>query len=254
MFDALMRQLSTPLLLQTPVEKADAFQIVLYSLAVSVILAAIHIASPHILGAITAFHGNFISFGGGMAASYVFLELLPELETVDRLVGRGIHGVVLLGFLITFSLERWALRRLHADENDGAAFGVRLSTKCLYFGLLVFTMQEAMNHDPVALLLYTSALGLHVIQVDHHLAKEHPDAFHSIGRHLLAASLLVGWGFAVWHEGDVVPVDILIAFLAGGVLFEVFHKEVPHHESSHLGWFIGGAALYAILWRGHTLL
>lgn len=49
-----------------------------------------------------------ISFGGGMAITYVFLHLLPELDQGATFVGRfPIYIVALFGFLLFYGVQRW---------------------------------------------------------------------------------------------------------------------------------------------------
>ncbi|MEP6464517.1 MAG: hypothetical protein ABJC62_14150, partial [Frankiaceae bacterium] len=64
------------------------------------------------------------SFAGGLAVSYVFLHLLPELAEGNEAIGEALDNVVrpapltdlaifaiaLAGFLLFFSLERFAER------------------------------------------------------------------------------------------------------------------------------------------------
>ncbi len=42
-------------------------------------------------------------------------------------------------------------------------------------------------------------------------------------------------------------VSILVAFLAGSVLLNVFKEEVPAAGKSSVGWFTTGLAVYALL-------
>lgn len=96
----------------------------------SVALAALHLAAPRIRALPLVPEKRMASFAGGLAVSYVFLHLLPEIATGNEGVGEAlddiiepspltelaIFGVALLGFVAFYGLERLAAARSGTEE------------------------------------------------------------------------------------------------------------------------------------------
>ena len=58
--------------------------------------------------------------------------------------------------------------------------------------------------------------------------------------------MLIGWAVAaVASPTSSLVVSVLVAFLAGSVLLNVFKEEIPSTRRSHFGWFAAGVALYS---------
>ncbi|MFT5322436.1 MAG: hypothetical protein ACI8P0_000271 [Planctomycetaceae bacterium] len=70
-----------------------------WALPVALFLAATHFAAPALRRFIEANEAKVSSIGGGMAASYVFIHLMGELDEGLELVGDRIHLFVLFGFI-----------------------------------------------------------------------------------------------------------------------------------------------------------
>ena len=72
-------------------------------LIVALFFGVIHVFGPRFRTFVQAADKRAImgSLGGGIAIAYVFLQLLPELESTEQtLLGDSIHLVVLVGFVL----------------------------------------------------------------------------------------------------------------------------------------------------------
>ncbi len=72
-------------------------------------------------------------------------------------------------------------------------------------------------------------------------------AFPGIGRWLLAGSVVVGYAAGLRFELPRAAIDVLVAFLAGGVILNVLKEEVPAERQSRFWAFAAGTAAYAAL-------
>ena len=254
---------------------------VLLALGSTLVLAALHLLAPRIRRLPFVPEHVTASFAGGIAVSYVFLHLLPELaegnerlrevlkEEGERspLLGLEIFLVALVGFAVFYGLERLAERSrgtvaapASGEGSDSAAlperraadagvFRVHLGSFLVYNAIIAYTLPLTWRTSVAFALLFTLAMGLHFVLSDRGLEEHYGDRFDRwTPRLLLAAALLVGWGLAALvAPTSGVLVSLLTAFLAGSILLNVFKEEIPSTRRSHFGWFAVGLAGYALL-------
>lgn len=112
----------------------DTATAIVLALISALVLAALHLLAPRIRKLPSVPEHATASFAGGLAASYVFLHLLPELAhgntELRELFGEGsdvspltelaIFAVALVGFCLFYGLERLAERSKHPSDSDRA--------------------------------------------------------------------------------------------------------------------------------------
>jgi hypothetical protein len=260
----------------------DASTAVVLALLSTLALAALHLAAPHIRGLPLVPEYATASFAGGLAVSYVFLHLLPELSEGNRelaevlgdnsrrtpLLGLEIFSVALLGFLVFYGLERLAERAQNPAPDTGgegsegrsdtvpeqgtggkAVFRLHLGSFMVYNAIIAYTLPLDWRTSIWFAILFTVAMGMHFVLTDRGLEEHYGERFDRWPpRLLLAAALLVGWGLAaLFAPTSSVFVSLLTAFLSGSILLNVFKEEIPSTRTSHFGWFVAGLASYALL-------
>jgi len=254
------------------------------SLISVVFLATLHLLAPRIRRLPFVPEYATASFAGGIAVSYVFLHLLPELsqgnselrelfqeeDEVSPLLGLEIFLVALLGFLVFYGFERLAERSQQsagaqqstdqgshrtttASDTGGrggrGVFRLHLAAFAVYNAIIAYTLPLDWRISAPFAALFTGAMALHFVLTDRGLQEHYGDMFDRwTPRLLLAAALVVGWGLAVlFAPTSSVVVSVLTAFLAGSILLNVFKEEIPSNRTSHFGWFTAGLAAYALL-------
>jgi hypothetical protein len=243
----------------------DTSSAVLLALVSALVLAALHLAAPHIRRLPFVPEYATTSFAGGLAVSYVFLHLLPELaagnEEVGELLGDSgertpllgleIFLVALVGFLLFYGLERLAQRHRtrSAGSESAHVFRVHLGSFLLYNAIIGYTLPLDWRTSVPFAVLFTIAIGLHFVLSDRGLEEHYGERFARWPpRIALAAAVVVGWGLAsLFAPTSAVFVSLLTAFLAGSILLNVFKEEIPSDRASHFGWFVVGTASYALL-------
>jgi zinc transporter ZupT len=256
------------------VEDINTLGAVLPALLSALVLAALHLLAPRIRKLPFVPEQVTASFAGGIAVSYVFLHLLPELaegnervgellaEDAGRtpLVGLEIFLVALVGFTLFYGLERLAERHHPRDPRWGGAstgagagsrpvFRLHLASFALYNAVIGYSLPLNWRVSPGFAVLFTIAIGLHFVLSDRGLEEHYGTWFDRWPpRLVLAAALLVGWGLAALvAPTSGLVVSLLTAFVAGSVLLNVFKEEIPSTRRSHFGWFVTGLATYALL-------
>jgi hypothetical protein len=108
------------------------------ALVAAVVLAALHLAAPHVRRLPLVPEQATGSFAGGLAVAYVFLHLLPEIAEGNEAIGAalsdvveptplvdlGIFLVALAGFAAFYGLQRLADRRAPAPARSAVPVGV----------------------------------------------------------------------------------------------------------------------------------
>ena len=83
--------------------------------------------------------------------------------------------------------------------------------------------------------------------VDHALRREHGRPYDRVGRWLLAAGILAGWGVAALGASSDLVVPTLMGLIAGGVVLNSVKEELPEKGQAKVVPFVAGALGYALL-------
>ena len=114
-----------------------------------------------------------------------------------------------------------------------------------YSALIGYLLVERAERGALPLVVYTFAMAVHFLIVDHSLDEEHGRAYGPRGRWLLAASVLVGWFIGVATPLSEVVVARLFAILAGGVVITSLRAELPDDREGRFWPFCIGAVIFA---------
>ena len=244
------------------------------AVGIALSLATVHLFAMRLdfLGVIP--RSRLLSLSGGVAVSYVFVHLLPEIEHAQRLIrahaaayvfGEGqIYLVSLLGFVSFYGLERYVGRlqydtetpeeersspreRSTAIEDSMGVFWLHIGSFAAYnalIGYLLFHREEA---GLVNLVLFGFAMALHFLVNDYGLREHHRDAYRHTARWILAGGVLVGAAVGLVFKLNRGLLSIPFAFLAGGVILNVIKEELPAERESRFWPFALGAGGYAVV-------
>ena len=212
------------------------------ALVITCFLMASHYLSPFI-GRIPGMGEKRVkSFAGGVAVAYVFLHMLPELVEGNEAVGRlleemgaltplvdlGIFIVALAGFTLFYGLELLAQRAAaRGPQAQSGVYYLHLFMYCLYNFLITYTMPLRVQTGLFYAVIFTVAMAMHFIFTDRGLNRHFHAQFSIAGRLVLVGSLLAGWVVTVLTEPvSVLSVSLMIAFLSGSILYNVFREEL----------------------------
>ena len=231
-------------------------------------MVALCFAAVHVLGpAMTFLHRTprsmWLSFAGGISVAYVFVHVLPELSRFQEdfarelaakggpLAGLESHSylLALIGLAVFYGLHRLARsRRKGAPGKPGnGVFTIRIASYAVYSVMIGYLLLHRDEHGLRPLAIYAAAMGLHFVVNDQGLREDHGEAYDRIGRWILAAAPLLGWGMALVYTLPPLAIAALFAFLMGGVVLNVLKEELPDERESRFSAFAGGAAFYAVL-------
>lgn len=234
----------------------------LMAFAATLFLIVFHYASPWLAKRLPDNGKAFVSFAGGVAVSYVFLHMLPNLVEYNMPIGHFllsnqwltpftellIYIFALIGFLIYYGLDLLAERYRLEGDNDRFVYELHLAMFCLYNFLITYTMSLRARSSFTATVIFTVAMALHFVLTDRKFGRLHKDQFYQRGRFFLISALFLGWLCSVIFD----PVNVLIAafmvsFLAGSILLNVFREELPVTKSASYWWFTFGAILTTLV-------
>ena len=221
------------------------------ALAVAITLAIVHLLGAPLRRLVRKKEAIVSSCGGGMAIAYVFLQLLPELDKGHHLVGIAIYFVVLIGFILFYTLECHLPLRGSKETSEHSSRSVlymHIIISWIYNWLIIYTIPEQLQvsipHAAVGII----AIGMHLSYNYHILGLRYAREFDSWGRYVLASAPLAGWVANILAEpGSAVVSDLLIASLAGAILHNVLKDELPDSQRSSFRWFVTGVLIYASL-------
>jgi len=242
-------------------------EIPLGSLAAAVVFAGAYLAGGGLGASETGerfwSRRRFISAAAGISVAYIFIDVLPELEFQRQVVVKAagdaqllfaeqrIYLLALLSFVVVYGLEHMVLvnherrRESVAAGKADAVFWLQLAGYAAYSALIGYLVVERAERGALPLVVYTFAMGVHFLIVDHALSEEHGRAYRPRGRWLLAASVLIAWLIGVVTPLSEVAVARLFAVLAGGVVITSLRAELPDDREGRFWPFCFGAVIFA---------
>ena len=232
-------------------------QIIISALMISLVFAGIHLGSHKIYGFSEHYKKRILSFSGGIASAYVFLDLLPLIQRADP----HLHAVLgnspfIAIFLVFFILEYTAVksryynarRTAKALEETNASlnvFYVHLGLTALVSMIICYSLRFEILTTGLGVTIYTIALSLHFFISDRSMEEHYGRFYVKYGRYLLAIMPILGWSLSVLFPEGESEAYVLLAFVAGAVLFNVIKDEVPRLGTGKPLFFFVGALLYS---------
>lgn len=215
------------------------------------ILAAIHLYAnkAKILGWI--WHGLFLSFAGGVSFAYVFVDLLPSLEegqpVLEQTFGfipylnRHAYVLALFGVLFYYGLKSFG------NKSSLENYWLLMSGYLLFNFFVGVTLSDPTDPTIQPLFLFVIAMGLHYFVNDHNLRENQEELYDNYAKWVLAGALFAGYIVGSVMRIPNYIVAILVSFVAGGVVFNVFHYELPQKQSWGFLSFVFGALIYTAI-------
>lgn len=215
----------------------------------ALLICFIHFIAPIIRPFLFKYERYINSFAGGMAVTYIFGHLLPEIDEGHEVVGELIYLFILVGFLIFY----WLQRKLRSSEgkkdpsHEKFRFSITVSGYLVYNFLIIFGIPETLSESYLHIALITVAISLHLMHSDFELGVEHPIIFDNLGRYLLVLAIVAGYLCRFLLPENEELRDIITALLAGSIVFSVFRSELPHPEKTSIKWFTIGVISYGLV-------
>jgi hypothetical protein len=203
---------------------------------------------------------SIISFGAGISVAYVFVHAMPELCSVRQsftaavsmpLPYRGIavYFLALVGFLVFYGLDHLCkrLRKTAEAGKAGLDFIFRIGGFATYVWLMAYLLVNNLDETPVSTALYAVAIAFHFLALDHSLQSEYGTAYQSVGRWVLAAASLAGWGAGLLFVLPHHVLALLVAFTSGAIIMNSAVMELPTEKDGRFLPFMIGGALYGLI-------
>jgi hypothetical protein len=241
-------------------------ELMLPSLAAALVLAIAY-ATGRQLDAIGGARGiwsrRWVSAAAGVSVAYVFVDLLPELAEQNKAIvaaaggesalfaERRVYILVLISFVLLYGIQYVVLAARESGDREpksgvDALYALHLGGYALYSALIGYLLIER-SAWPLALALYTVAMALHFLIVDHALLEEHGAKYADWGRWILAGSVLAGWAVGELAPLSEVNFARLFAVLAGGVVITSLRSELPDQRRGEFLPFCLGALFFALV-------
>jgi len=229
----------------------------------AVLFAATFLFGGHVhpLRAVVRDRRSIVSFCAGMAAAYVFVHLMPELnsargafaESVSvplRYEGMAIYYLALVGFLIFYGLEvlqGYLKETVEEEGKAGLAFKLHVGGFAAYVWVMAYLLVRNLDEARFSIALYVVAIGSHFLALDHSLREEHGKAYERIGRPLLAGMCLLGWGVGLLLPLPKYALALLVALISGAIIMNSTIMEMPSEKDGRFMPFMVGGLVYGLM-------
>ncbi len=210
----------------------------------------------------------WLSFSGGVAVAYVFLNILPTLSAQgdafgqalrvsDAIAERYVFSLALIGLAASYGLERAIINSRHNVSNDGqpqkpaaGIFWAHTASAAILTGIVSYLLSQREDAALSGLLIFFIAMLLHFVSADFGSRLNQPELYDRYGRWILTTATLAGWLIGVTTTLSALLVGCLFAFVAGGVILTVLKEELPAERQSAFLPFFVGVIVYSALMLG----
>lgn len=236
-----------------------------FPLLAALLLMSVHVFSGYLRFLDTLPRNRILSAGAGITVAFVVLQLLPSVAAADQTISGRVGGsalsrvddhayaIVLISIVIFFAVEQWArasTKQKSGGGNPGVpparVFWVHMLTFAVMNFLIGYILIER-HDDPRILALFVVAMFVKFLVSDRALHRIHQDGYDNIGRWLLVAAVIAGWITGYFGSLGAIGPAAIQAFIAGGVLLNVFSEELPEERQSRLGAFAAAALVFGAL-------
>lgn len=196
--------------------------------------------------------GRFLSFAAGLSFAYVFVDLLPAIDEGQPVLKQTFGDIIpyfdkhayliaLFGLLFYYMLQR------KIDTLPREKFWLSISGYVLFNFFVGASLSDPTNLDIQPIALFTIAIAMHYFVRDHQARQTSKPLYMERGRWLLVSALIIGFVIGkVTHIPNAL-VAIAVSFLAGGILLNVLHYELPSKKQSGMSFVIGAVFYTALL-------
>jgi hypothetical protein len=211
-----------------------------------------------------------LSFFGGISAAYVFLDLLPRLETtrihLRTVFGEvpafldvlAVPGLAFIGFMIFFILEHFAVysrKGKHAEVGgefeavsaSNYSFAINIGVIAFLNIVIGYILRFEAESGLLSLIFYTAALSLHLVILDDTIEEHYKPLYLRFGRYFASLMPIAGWGLSLFFSENPSEGYLLLGLILGVVLFNSIKDAVPKGAGKDFRLFVLGALLYSIL-------
>lgn len=223
-----------------------------YAFISILIFSLIHLWAEKIQMMTLLFQARFLSFGGGVAIAYVFIDLLPKLSKSNALVEeslgafpfleRHVFIMALIGFLLFFTIER-----MPALAEKKWTVWLPIASYALFNFFVGYAVVDKNNPEVRPLALFTFAFALHYFTNDYSLSEKHGIMYEQTGRWLLIFALILGGCVGLVFKLSETAVALISAFIGGGVIMNVTRHELSETRPNNIQTFLLAAFVYTFI-------
>ncbi len=223
------------------------------------LLMGCHYLSPYLREIPGLNYQRIRSLAAGVAMSYVFLHMLPNLiesrnaihalleqtTTMSPFKDLIVFALALLGFEVFYILERICIQKDTKEKE--LTYRLDLSKYFIYNALITYTMLVRIETGINYAIVFTMAMGFHFVLTDNYFAHHYSHLFKKKSHLFLLLGLLVGFLLATLFPVNVLASAFLTAFLAGAILYNSFAQELSLRNTSSMGFFFLGTVIMGLL-------
>jgi zinc transporter ZupT len=243
---------------------SDSFRILL-TFFLALIFFFIHSYSSTYFLKLTKQKYFWLSFSGGISVSYVFIHIFPELSDAQNEISKmdnpivdffdyHIYLISLFGFILFYGLDSAAriskannAKQNNKDYAEKNVFLVHIVSFAIYNFQIGYFLLHRETPGLESLLFFFAAMATHIMVNDYSLRNHFKHYYMNSGRWILSAAVLLGWLCGVFFDVSHLVLDIMFAFIAGGMILNIIKEELPDERQSKFFGFASGCIVYSAL-------
>jgi hypothetical protein len=113
--------------------------------------------------------------------------------------------------------------------------------------LMGYLLVHNLESSRISTLLYAIPITFHLLSVDHSLQADHGVLYERVGRPVLAAAAIAGWGLGLMVALPVYVLSLIVAFISGAIIMNNTIMEMPSEKDGRFVPFLLGGLVYGLI-------
>lgn len=221
-------------------------------------LIGVHLSAFHLHRISPEMQARLLSASGGVSIAYIFIDLLPKFCDGASQVEQAIHWFFpylerhvyimgLLGLIFAYTVQRAAANPSQDPAIQKRKFWGQIFAYTVFNSMIGYSLANKNDPDIQPIILFTIAVGLHYYINDYNLRNSNPNLYETQGRFTISLGLLAGWIAGLFWQIPEAALALILSFLAGGIMMNVFRHEIPADNPNNYFSFVFGAITYAAI-------
>lgn len=224
-------------------------------------LVAVHLTGFHVRRIGPILQARLLSAAGGVSIAYIFIDLLPKFCTGAAQVEHAFKGLFpylerhvyvmgLIGLLFAYTVQRAAANPATDPSQMKRKFWGQVAAYAIFNAMIGYSLANKNDPDIQPIILFTIAVGLHYYINDYNLRESNAELYESQARYTIVLGLAAGWIVGLFWQIPEAALALVLSFLSGGIMMNVFRHEIPADNPNNYNSFVFGAVTYACILLG----
>lgn len=226
------------------------------AVVLALIISVVHLVGEDLEEYITGYREQIVSFSSGVTITYIFLQLMPELNRIASENSELLYVFPLIGFSSIHILEKYLAKSEISHEDLTRDYGeIHSSFLFLYHAAIGYFIATLLAESTISGLLFFIPVIMHVAVSSLSVTELHESFVQrNTVKYLISAAPLLG---VIAYKMEILKVayfEPLFGAVIGMFFYVVIRDSIPKDEKGQPKEFVAGTLIYLVFILATTMM